>query len=47
VNRSTSAFSQILQLFSRLDFEKAVKKTKTERHAWGFSSWSQFVAMLL
>ncbi len=42
-----SVFSQILQqLFSRLDFERAVKETKAERHARGFSSWSQFVAML-
>jgi hypothetical protein len=46
VNRFMSVFSQILQLFSRLDFEKAVKDTKAERHARGFASWSQFVAML-
>jgi uncharacterized protein DUF4372/DDE family transposase len=47
VNRFMSVFSQILQqLFSRLDFEKAVKETQAERHARGFSSWSQFVAML-
>lgn len=41
-----SVFSQVLQLFSRLDFEKAVTQTKAERHARGFCSWSQFVAML-
>ena len=41
-----SVFSQLLQLFSRLDFEKAVQETKAERHARGFASWSQFVAML-
>ena len=47
MNRFMSVFSQILQqLFSRRDFEKAVKETKAERHARGFSSWSQFVAML-
>jgi hypothetical protein len=46
VNRFMSVFSQLLQLFSRLDFEKAVKETKAERHARGFASWSQFVAML-
>lgn len=47
MNRFMSVFSQILQqLFSRLEFEKAVKETKAERHARGFSSWSQFVAML-
>jgi len=41
-----SVFSQILQLFSRLDFEKAVKGTRAERHARGFTCWGQFVAML-
>jgi hypothetical protein len=41
-----SVFSQILQLFSRLDFERAVKETQAERHARGFSCWGQFVAML-
>lgn len=41
-----SMFSQILQLFSRLEFQKMVNQTKSERHARGFSSWSQFVAML-
>jgi len=45
-NRFMSVFSQLLQLFSRLEFEKAVKDTRAERHARGFSSWSQFVAML-
>ena len=46
MNRFMSVFSQLLHLFSRLEFEKAVKDTKAERHARGFSSWSQFVAML-
>ena len=41
-----SIFSQVLKLFSRGDFEKAVKKHKAERHARGFTSWGQFVAML-
>jgi hypothetical protein len=39
-------FSQILQLFPRIEFEKLVKETRAERHARGFSSWGQFVAML-
>jgi hypothetical protein len=39
-------FSQVLQLFPRLEFQKMVKETKSERHARGFSSWSQFVSML-
>jgi hypothetical protein len=41
-----SIFSQILQLISRTGFEQAVRKHKAERHARGFSSWGQFVAML-
>ena len=41
-----SIFSQVLKLFSRGDFEKAVKEHKAERHARGFTSWGQFVAML-
>ena len=36
----------MLKLFSRGDFEKAVKEHKAERHARGFTSWGQFVAML-
>ncbi len=46
MSRFTSVFSQLLQLFSRLEFEKAVKETRAERHARGFSCWGQFVAML-
>ena len=34
-----SIFSQVLKLFSRGDFEKAVKEHKAERHARGFTSW--------
>jgi len=41
-----SIFSQVLKLFSRGGFEKAVKQHKAERHARGFSSWGQFIAML-
>jgi CheY-like chemotaxis protein len=41
-----SIFSQVLKLFSRGGFEKAVKQHKAERHARGFTSWGQFVAML-
>jgi hypothetical protein len=44
--RFSSIFSQLLQLFSRQDFQKAVRDTKAERHARGFRSWDQFVAML-
>lgn len=41
-----SIFSQVLKLFSRGEFEKAVKEHKAERHARGFTSWGQFMAML-
>jgi hypothetical protein len=41
-----SIFSQVLKLFSRGDFEKAVKEHKAERHARGFTSWGQFMAMM-
>jgi hypothetical protein len=44
--RFCSIFSQVLQLFPRLEFEKAVKDTKAERHARGFRCWDQFVAMM-
>ena len=41
----SSIFSQLLQLFPRLEFEQAVKKYNAERGAKGFTSWGQFVAM--
>jgi hypothetical protein len=41
-----SMFSQLLQLFPRTEFASLVKKHKAERHARGFSCWTQFVAML-
>lgn len=46
MNRFCSIFSQLLQLFSRVEFQQAVKETKAERHARGFTCWGQFVAML-
>jgi transposase len=44
--RVSSIFSQMLQLFSRTDFEQAVVEHRAERHARGFSCWGQFIAML-
>jgi hypothetical protein len=41
-----SVYSQLLQLFSRAQFARAVKDHKAERNAKGFSSREQFVAML-
>ena len=46
MNRVCSIFSQLLQLFPRAQFEARVREHKAERHARGFSCWSQFVAML-
>jgi len=46
VNRFTSVFSQLLQLFSRVEFQRAVQAHRAERHARGFTCWGQFVAML-
>lgn len=41
-----SLFTQILALFQRSDFARHARELKAERHARGFSCWSQFVAML-
>ena len=46
MNRVCSIFSQLLQLFPRAEFERAVRDHKAERHARGFTSWGQLVAML-
>jgi uncharacterized protein DUF4372/DDE family transposase len=46
MSRFSSIFSQLLQLFSRLEFERAVEQHRAERHARGFTCWGQFVAML-
>ncbi len=46
MTRVCSIFSQILQLIPRVEFEATVRKYRAERHARGFSSWGQFVAML-
>lgn len=46
MNRVCSIFSQLLQFFPRLEFEQAVRDTRAERHARGFTCWGQFVAML-
>ena len=46
MNRVSSIFSQILQLIPRSQFEAKVQEHRAERHARGFSSWGQFIAML-
>ncbi|MEP6539122.1 MAG: DUF4372 domain-containing protein [Bryobacteraceae bacterium] len=45
MNRVCSIFSQILKLIPRQEFEVAVKEHIAERHARGFSSWAQMIAM--
>jgi hypothetical protein len=41
MNKFASISSQILTFFSRLDFEKAVKETKAEQNAKGFTRGGQ------
>ena len=43
---TTSLFSQILQIVPRNSFQLLVHQCGAERHAKGFSSWDQYVAML-
>ncbi len=42
----STVFAQLLQLFSRGEFERAVAAKNAERNAKGFACWDQFVAML-
>jgi hypothetical protein len=46
MNRVCSIFAQVLQFIPRLEFAAAVRKHEAERHARGFSCWTQLVAML-
>jgi len=46
MNKFCSIFSQLLQLFPRVEFQHMVQDTHAERHAKGFTCWGQFVAML-
>lgn len=46
MNKFSSIFGQILQIFSKDEFYKAVMETGAERGAKGFTCWQQFVAML-
>jgi len=43
---TASLFNQLLHHFPRTEFGALVKETKAERHARGFTCWTQFVAML-
>lgn len=46
MNKFSNIFGQILQIFSKREFYKAVIQTGAERGAKGFTCWQQFVAML-
>jgi hypothetical protein len=46
MKRFCSILNQLLQIFPRTEFETVVRRTKAERHARGFRSWDQFVAMM-
>lgn len=46
MNRVCSVFQQILNVFSRSEFEQLARKHGAERHARGFTCWDQLVAML-
>ena len=46
MNKFCSIFSQLLQLFPRIEFQQAVRETRAGRHARGFTCWGQFVVML-
>ncbi len=46
MNRFCSMFSQLLNLFPRVEFERVVRETRAQRHARGFTCWEQCVAML-
>ena len=44
--KTASIFSQLLRFFPQTEFTRLVRKHGAERAAKGFTSWSQFVAML-
>jgi len=44
--KTASLFSQLLEQIPRTEFAAIVKKHKGERHARGFTCWTQFVGML-
>ena len=44
--RTASLFSQLLEQFPRTEFARLVKKHGAEKHAKGFTCWTQFVSML-
>ncbi|MCK5341774.1 MAG: IS4 family transposase [Candidatus Heimdallarchaeota archaeon] len=46
MSHNNTIIGQMLQMFSRHEFQSIVKETKSEYHARGFTSWNHFVSML-
>ena len=46
MSHNNTIMGQMLQLFSRHEFQKLVSETKSEYYAKSFSSWNHFVSML-
>ena len=46
MKKCNSIFAQMLQLIPRYEFQKAVRRHRSERHSKGFSSWTHFVSLL-
>jgi len=46
MNKFSSMFGQILQIFSKTEFQNTVIETKAQKKAKGFTCWEQLVAML-
>ncbi|HME05995.1 MAG TPA: DUF4372 domain-containing protein, partial [Bryobacteraceae bacterium] len=46
MNKVCSIFRQMIELVDYRKFQRSVDKTKAERHARGFDSWAQFIAMM-
>ena len=46
MNIFCSRFTQLLQIFPRIEFQRMVKRHDAESSAKGFTSWGQFVSML-
>lgn len=46
MNKFSSIFGQMLQIFSKGEFYRAVAETGAEKRAKGFTCWQQFVGMM-
>ena len=46
MHRVCSIFAQLLRLLPRAEFEQTVRERQAEKHAKGFSCWTQLIAML-